>query len=99
MSSEFFKALEDILQTEVSADKRLEYRAYIEEGRVICVKIMDTDIQETDYIVIDQDTFDKVNGNETLYTIVDGDVQFTPQKKRNWFLKQEDLSSNPYIGE
>ena len=100
MSSEFFKALEQSLQQAVVITNRLEYRAYMEEDRIVNVKHIDRDIvEEKDYIVIDQKTFDKVNGVEKLYTVVDGEVKFTPQKKRNWFLKQEDLSSNPYIGD
>ena len=97
MSKEFFEALEQSLQS-VDASKRLEYRLYYEEEQVLSVKIMDTSIEESNYIVVDDKTFDKINGQEKYYSVVDGELKFTPNKKRSWFLKQDDLSSNPYAG-
>ena len=97
MSNEFFEALEQGLQS-IDSTKRLEYRLYYEEEQVLSVKIMDTSIEESNYIVVDDNTFDKVNGQEKYYSVVDGEVKFTPNKKRSWFLKQDDLPSNPYAG-
>ena len=79
MSKEFFEALEQSLQQSVDASKRLEYRLYYEEEQVLSVKIMDNSIEESNYIVIDDKTFDKVNGQEKYYSPVDGEVKFTPK--------------------
>ena len=95
MSSEFFKSLETSLQQAIA----LEIRAYYnDEGVVTHTEYKDPNLKENcNYIVITQDELDAMNPSR--HRVIEGELIWVDQPKQHWFLKQEDLSTNPYIGE
>ena len=97
MSSEFFKSLETSLQQAVVM--QMQIRAYHNgEGVVTHTEYKDPNVKENcNYIVITQDELDAMNPSR--HRVIDGELTWVEQPKQHWFLKQEDLSTNPYIGE
>ena len=97
MSSEFFKALEQIAKETIEAPRIFEIRAfYDEEGVIYETRYTDTLIEdESDYIVLTQEQYDGLNRKR--HRIIEDKLIWVERKRRHWYLKQEDLTTNPYI--
>lgn len=95
MSNSFFEAFEKghVFVQEETPEIRLYYD---EEGKIIATKYVQKNVKEdSKYIVISQEKYDALN--RKLHFVIDEELTYVQPKNKTWFLKQHQLSRNPYI--
>lgn len=89
--SEFFEVADALDNT---SQKIMQHRLYFDdEGAIIDISYDDRD---ENFIIITEDEYNACYMKRDDYTVINQKLVFTPPKRRNWHLKQEELARNPY---
>jgi len=92
MSSSFFEA-QHVFESAPPSETRLYYD---KEGVILSKKYVAKDLLEDSlYIVITQEQYDAVDYKR--HRVIDKELVWITPKKTHWFLKQEELTRNPYV--
>jgi len=97
MSKEFFKAVEKLTQQKTYQPHKFEIRAYYDDqGIIYDMQYVDSQVEnKSTYIVLTQEQYDGINRKR--HRVIDKKLVWTTPKAQHWYLKQSDLSTNPYI--
>jgi hypothetical protein len=71
---------------------------YAEDCSIIKVENVTCNTEtEGNYIVITEDEYSACHQKLFDYSVVEGQMKFTPPSRRSWNMQQTDLKRNPYV--